>query len=575
MFEEIIDRSELLFRMKLMKDKIDAFESGEKYLRMKESHRRARQADARYIKRLEKENDDAHIEAIHTRNLWYRTCLDIQKECDKRLKAQEREHKAKLKGKDDEIYRLKNCLKKEKEKNRLYHEKMIGAVKDKYAAEEALLEEQEKNAALMARINKDYSNSSKPSSQSPNHKKIHNGREKTGRKPGAQPGHVHHGRKRRKPTSTIPIPAPDEYLEDDNYKPTGRIIRKQLIRFRLIPEVLEYTTPEFRDQTTGQRVHAAFPEGVINDVNYDGTVKAIAYMINNELYTSVDKTRRFLDEISHGVLAVSNGFICELSDEFSKKTAKERDEIFLELASSPLMHMDFTFGRMNGGQTTVAITANENVVLYQGRTAKGDKGVKGTPLEFYDGTVVSDHESAIKKHGSRKQECMAHVRRYAKGAAENEPDKTWGGLLAEWITGSVQFWNEVNDGIITYDKHKAEEYIQALRDILKIAHEEYEYDPPGKYNREGYNTYRRIEEDFEEYVLFLRDPSVPPTNNLCERLARVFKRKAGQVMAFRSQNGVDRFCDGLTITESLKANGENVFDALTERFNQGLEAWGY
>ena len=50
MFEEIIDRSELLFRMKLMKDKIDAFESGEKYLRMKESHRRARQADARYIK---------------------------------------------------------------------------------------------------------------------------------------------------------------------------------------------------------------------------------------------------------------------------------------------------------------------------------------------------------------------------------------------------------------------------------------------------------------------------------------------------------------------------------------------
>ena len=64
MFEEIIDRSELLFRMKLMKDKIDAFESGEKYLRMTEEHRRAREADARYIKRLEKETDDAHIEAV-------------------------------------------------------------------------------------------------------------------------------------------------------------------------------------------------------------------------------------------------------------------------------------------------------------------------------------------------------------------------------------------------------------------------------------------------------------------------------------------------------------------------------
>ena len=170
---------------------------------------------------------------------------------------------------------------------------------------------------------------------------------------------------------------------------------------------------------------------------------------------------------------------------------------------------------------------------------------------------------------------MAHVRRYAKGADENEPDKTWGGFLAEWITGGVLYWNEVNDGIVKYDKRKAEKYIQALREIIRIAHEEYEYDPPNKYNREGYNTYKRIEEDFDEYVLFLRDPSVPPTNNICERFARVFKRKAGQVMAFRSQHGVDEFCDGLTITESLKASGEKVFDALSERFNQGLETWGY
>ena len=37
-------------------------------------------------------------------------------------------------------------------------------------------------------------------------------------------------------------------------------------------------------------------------------------------------------------------------------------------------------------------------------------------------------------------------------------------------------------------------------------------------------------------------------------------------MSFRSQAGVDHFCDGLTITESVKARGENVFDAIMERF---------
>jgi hypothetical protein len=50
-------------------------------------------------------------------------------------------------------------------------------------------------------------------------------------------------------------------------------------------------------------------------------------------------------------------------------------------------------------------------------------------------------------------------------------------------------------------------------EILTKAGEEYEYEPPSKYNREGYNTYKRMAEDPEEYVLFLRDPSVPPSNN--------------------------------------------------------------
>ena len=74
-------------------------------------------------------------------------------------------------------------------------------------------------------------------------------------------------------------------------------------------------------------------------------------------------------------------------------------------------------------------------------------------------------------------------------------------------------------------------------------------------------------EDMESYVLFLRDPSVPPTNNLAERMGRKFKRKAHQVMSFRSQEGADRFCDGLSITESIKAQGGNLFNEVTERFN--------
>ena len=44
-------------------------------------------------------------------------------------------------------------------------------------------------------------------------------------------------------------------------------------------------------------------------------------------------------------------------------------------------------------------------------------------------------------------------------------------------------------------------------------------------------------------------------------------------MSFRSQDGVNRFCDGLSITESIKAKGGNLFDELASRFNKGTAEW--
>lgn len=570
MYEDVWDRQSLLFKIKLLTDRVEAFESGEKYVRMKRLHEIAREGDFRTIQRLKKELEQERAEKVHVRELWYSTCVDIQKKCDRELLQKDKECRKKLEEKDKVILMLQKALQEERELREAEHEKYLKQVKEAYEAKTQLEEEKEKNQALMSQINKDYSNSSESSSMSPNHGTIHNGREKSGRSPGGQPGHEHHGRKRQEPTESHEIPAPEKYLGSPDFKPTGRIVKKQLIRVRVTTEVIEYWTPEFRNVITGQRVHADFPEGLTDDVNYDGTVKALAYLINNGLYTSMEKTRTFLKDISGGKIDISTGFICDLARQFSECTKEERDDIFRELRESPVLHSDFTFGRCAGRQTAVIISATDDgKVLYQGREKKGDEGVKGSPVEHYDGTHVCDHESALIKHGSRHQECLAHIKRYAKGEAQNEPEKTWGRKLDAWISESIAYWHEVDNGFREYDKGTAESYIERFMEILRIAKEEYEYEPPSKYYREGYNTYRRMEEKPEDYVLFLRDPCVPPTNNVSERSARKFKRKAHQVMSFRSREGVDRFCDGLSITESIKSRGGNMFEEVASRFNGG------
>lgn len=556
MFNDDITRADLLFQIRLLKDKVEAFESGEKYVRMKEECGKIHSADLRTIRRLEKERADARIETVRVRNLWYTTCSDIVKEKDRLLKK-----------KEEEIEELKKRLDAALRGKKEEHQKYAGKCGEVYEIRTKLEDEKEKNRSLNARISRDYNNSSESSSMNPDHPTIHNSREKTGKKPGGQPGHIHNGRKRRTPTEIIELPEPDKYKNNKKYKPTGRKVRKQLIKLHVMTEVVEYAANEYRNQETGQRVHADFPPGIVDDVTYDGTVKAMAYLINNELYTSIDKTRKFLNEISHGEINLSTGFICKLSKEFSEKTQKERNEIFLKLMSSPVMHADFTFGRAGGRQTSVIITAAGDTVMYQGRKKKGDEGIKGSPLEFYEGTLVSDHEAAIIKHGSRHQECLAHLLRYAKSGMENEPEKTWHKKLAEWIKKSVAYRNDVDGGNIKYSGKTAKLYIDELREILECGKDEYEYEPPTKYFRDGINTYTRMAEKFDDYVLFLRDTSVPPTNNLAERAGRKYKRKSHQVMSFRSDEGSGRFCDCLTITESIKAKDENLYDAVAGRFS--------
>ena len=188
----------------------------------------------------------------------------IQKKADQELRAMEKRALLAEKQRDD-------ALDKAKEFRLKFYET---------AAE--LEEEQGKNLKLRAQINRDYENSSIPSSKAVRRKKITNNREKTGRRPGGQPGHKGHCRKRQEPTQpVILLPPPKEALEDCAFKKTARTIIKQLVSIRMVLDVTEYHADVYYNSQTGERAHAAFPEGVIDDVNYDGSIRAFLFLLNS------------------------------------------------------------------------------------------------------------------------------------------------------------------------------------------------------------------------------------------------------------------------------------------------------
>lgn len=287
---------------------------------------------------------------------------------------------------------------------------------------------------------------------------------------------------------------------------------------------------------------------------------------------SIVKTKDFISELTGGKLNISAGMICGLSKEFSHKTEAEQKKAFNDLLNSPVMNVDFTTARVDGKNKNVLTCVSDRAVMYFAKDHKGHEGVKDTPVEDYQHIMVHDHDITFYSYGGNHQECNQHPSRYLKGSMENEPGLKWNINMRELIREMFRFKNsldpddgrnpdEINPEKVAYFESKYD-------DIIALAREEYEYEPPSKYNKDGYNLYLRMEKYKTNHLLFLYDRNVPATNNLAERMLRIIKRKNAQVMAFRSFSGLDYYCKSLGVVASLRANGENLYDGVALIFNR-------
>jgi hypothetical protein len=513
-------------------------------------------AKDREAKKLRHDVADAERRITDMRKNWMQVYDDIQKEHERKLQGHER----KAKALEDRALRAERRL-----DNAL---DTITAMAGELAqAREELAHEKGRNLKLVAQINRDYENSSVPSSMKPNHKKIPNSREKTGRGPGGQPGHPGHGRASHTPTTRVEVPAPDEYTCDSGYTPTGRMVSRQIISIRTALVVTEYFTPEFRCVKTGQRVHADFPPGAINDVNYDGTVKGLAFVLCNYCCVASRKAAGLLSDLTDGELKISNGMVNGLCREFSAKTDAERKEAFADMLLAPVLHTDFTNARVNGRQVNVAVCATPDAAMYFAREHKGHKGVEGTPVKDCQHTLVHDHDTTYYNYGTSHQECLAHVSRYLKDSMENEPGLTWNKKMRELLQEAIHYRNSLKPEA-KLEPVKVDGFEARYAEIVELAEKEYIQNPPSKYYKDGYNLYKRMAKDIKSHLRFLHDKRVPADNNRSERLLRIFKRKQKQAISFRSFESLGYLCDSLGTIASLPAQGNGLLSGAAAIFDR-------
>jgi len=481
---------------------------------------------------------------------------DIQKEHEKEIK--------KLKKTISELLDIVASL---KNRNAELDEKRKQALSDYYKTASELEEAQGLILKLTAQVNRNYENSSLPSSKCIGRKKITNNREKTGKKPGAQAGHPHHPRKTMEPDKVVGIEAEEKFKNDPRYVPTGNIISKQVIGISIVPVVTEYRTAEFYDKKKGRNVHSAFPCGAADDVNYDESMKAFLFLLNSRCNVSLEKTAQLVHDVTDGALSPSVGMINGLCREFSLKSRQEQDKLFQALLDAPVMHVDGTAARVNGNNNNVVVCSNGMATMYFARENKGHAGVKDTPVETFGGILVHDHEACFYSYGSDHQECMVHIERYLKDSTENEKGLTWNKQMLELIQEMIHENNTAPaEGI---QEGKISEFEGRYDSIVKTAAKEYGDTPPSDYYREGYNLYLRMVKYKHNHLLFLSNPLVEPDNNLCERKARILKGKINRAISLRSFEQPGYFCECLSVVDHFATDSENnLYQSIKEIFKK-------
>ncbi len=163
--------TQLQYENKALRERIRLLESGETLLCLRKEYERLLEEKEREIRQLKAKLEEAIRQSVRNRENWFQVYEDMEKEAKKTIRR-----------KEAEIRILRKLLRETIDSRDQWKEKYLEQLHLRYNAETALEEEKGKNLKMRAQLNRDYENSSIPSSKTIRHKKITNSREKSGKK---------------------------------------------------------------------------------------------------------------------------------------------------------------------------------------------------------------------------------------------------------------------------------------------------------------------------------------------------------------------------------------------------------
>lgn len=553
--------------IKTLKRTIEEFKSGERYMKLQKDYHLVCAGYIKEIKKLRLEVGSLNAQIIDIRNMWSDDYYALYDE----LQAEIRQLKETVRRREDKIWEMEREHDDETSKLTMKYEDML------YERDCIINELENRLAHANALLAHDGTNTSLPTSQTPQgkNKRIPNTRTKTGRKKGGQPGHEKHALEEPEECAVTDIVehASDEEgflcpaCGGDSFVPTGEYEVKYEYDIEVVVKKKKHVFYYYECLDCGTVFRSKYPAGLRGDVQYGSGVQAVILSLTNTVNAAMNKTAMFINGMTGGELSPCEGYVAKLQKRAARGLVKFRADLKKLLITRRIVYWDDTVIMILTKRGCFRFYGDETVAYYTAHEKKDMNGIDDDGvLELLapETFVMHDHNTLNynKKFHFENIECDQHLERDLQKNSDDTMHR-WSSDIKKLIGKAIKDRDkETGEGKGSFSDPYIKEFNDKLNEYITAGWTENEKDSGTYAAADERKLLRRILKYRDNYFMWLKDFTLPATNNLSERSLRGIKSHMKISGQFESVEAADDHAAIRTYTETCRRNGINEIEAL-------------
>lgn len=234
------------------------------------------------------------------------------------------------------------------------------------------------------------------------------------------------------------------------------------------------------------------------------------------------------------------------------------DDIARKIASTDgPVHADETYWSLDGERTFYWVHGTEKFIHFQFDTSRAGEVSRDVLGEYFAGTLVTDCYAGYEAHVAKaKQKCLSHLARTARDwqklTASDSTAHQFFEDVKQFVKRGCEFHRRRTAGQLSCEEQQAEKtWLHA--ELARLESCPVDHD-------KAVTLQQRILKYHDEWLVFLEDPRVPPTNNLAERALRPLVVLRKITFGHRTPAGAQRMAQIMTVQETAKRHGRKAID---------------